>query len=306
MLTQISVGTQTWETDFATFLRVEGRSEKTAQAYVSDVKAFARWFEGVNRQGFAPELVTGVDLRAWRAWAVEGHMTPKSWNRRRIGLKVFCAWLQELGVLAYDPFQGVDEWAEEELPPRWLTKAEQTRFLRQVEVQVNGARTEAARWRAVRDQALAALMLQACLREGEVTALDVKDVEISERKGRVVVWSGKGSKKREVPLNAEARRALGAWLELARPQEPLFWSEKGRGAERLSTRTIQRVVAELGRLAGLELTPHELRHSGAKRMADAGVPLTVIQKILGHARLSTTARYIQPGWEDFESAVERI
>jgi site-specific recombinase XerD len=41
-------------------------------------------------------------------------------------------------------------------------------------------------------------------------------------------------------------------------------------------------------------------------MVDAAVPLTVVQKILGHARLETTAVYCKPGWEDLEKAVERI
>ena len=74
----------------------------------------------------------------------------------------------------------------------------------------------------------------------------------------------------------------------------------------MTTRTVQRVVAEIGRLAGLEVSPHDLRHTCLKRMVDAGTPLTVVQKIAGHKKLETTARYIKPGWGDLEKAVERV
>ena len=54
------------------------------------------------------------------------------------------------------------------------------------------------------------------------------------------------------------------------------------------------------------VTPHDLRHSFAKRTLDEGAPLTVVSKLLGHSRLETTARYVTPGWGDLEEAVERI
>ena len=76
--------------------------------------------------------------------------------------------------------------------------------------------------------------------------------------------------------------------------------------ERISARLVQRRVAEIGRVCGIPVSPHDLRHTFAKRMLDDGAPLTVVSKLLGHSRLETTARYVQPGWADYEKWVERI
>jgi integrase/recombinase XerC len=147
-------------------------------------------------------------------------------------------------------------------------------------------------------------MVYAGLREGEVCGLTTTAIELSERKGRVVVRKGKGDKQRCVPLNEAARRALRAWLDVrGEVVGPLFI---GKGGDGLAERGIQRRVAELGQLAGIDVTPHQLRHTFAKRCLDKGGQITEVRDLLGHARLETTARYVQPGWEDLQNAVERI
>jgi len=72
-------------------------------------------------------------------------------------------------------------------------------------------------------------------------------------------------------------------------------------------RAIQKRIAEICRSAGIdEISPHRLRHTCAKRMLDAGRPLTEVQMILGHSSLNTTARYVTPGWEDLQAAVDSV
>jgi integrase/recombinase XerC len=92
----------------------------------------------------------------------------------------------------------------EDLPqqaPRALTEDEQKRFLRAVE-----------RSPSIRDQAIASLLFYTGLRIGECAALNQDDVLISARKGTVIVRQGKRDSYREIPLNANARRALDAWV----------------------------------------------------------------------------------------------
>ena len=292
-----------WEVSFMSHLQDSGRSARTVNSYLQDVRQFASWFFDVNGQVFEPGLVTGVDLRSWREQSLN-EVSASTWNRRRISLSVFCEFAVSKGWLTYNPFSGVERAEQVELPPRWLSRGELQRMMRQVELAVNGAKTEAWRSQALRDQAIVGLMVYAGLREGEVCALDVQDVEINERSGRVTIRRGKGDKRRQVPLNAEVRRALRAWLEdSGRVAGALFVSKHG---SRLGVRSVQRMVGELARRAGVECTPHGLRHSFAKRLLDEQTPLTVVSKLLGHSRLETTARYVQPGWSDFEQAVSRL
>lgn len=296
-----------WLSQFEEHVRASGSSERTIRAYGQDVRSFARWFRSVNGVELEPGLVTGVDLRAWRQHCLEVEKaSPATWNRRRISMRVFTKWALGVGLVAYDPFQGVMAAEVVELAPRWLQPGDLAKIFRRLEQEINGARPGVWRQQAVRDQAMVALMALAGLREGEVVSLEVGDVFIGERSGKVVVRLGKGGKRREVPLNKEVRRALGMWLEVRGNDGPsaLFTGCDSHG--RVTTRTVQRRVAEAGRLAGVSLTPHDLRHTFAKRALDKGAPLTVVSRLLGHSRLETTARYVQPGWADFEQAVEAL
>lgn len=289
---------------FEGWLASRGKSERTVRAYLADVRSFGLWFEGENREGFEVGKITSFDLLGYRRWSIEEErVSPATWNRRRASLLVLVRWARDKGVLAYDPAADLKGQAEVDQAPRWLSKEEYGRFMRQVERLANGVRSEAGRRQALRDQAVVALMVWAGLREGEVCELRREDVQVSERKGKVVVRHGKGEKYREVPLNDKTRRVLASWLEVCTQTGWLFVGKQG---DRLQARGVQRRVAEIGRLAGVDVTPHQLRHTFAKRLLDKGGQLTEVKDLMGHARLETTARYVKPGWEDLENAVERI
>lgn len=302
----VSVTAATWQGVFASHLVEHGKSERTVQAYCQDVRSFAAWCERENGQAFAPELVTSFDLRGYRAHALDvERVAPATWNRRRIALKVFCAWLTASGALNYDPFRGVEAVRIEDPGVRALDKFERNKFLRQVEISLNAPVSDIGKLRAIRDQAMIGLMIFAGLRESEVVGLDAADVELRPRSGEVNLRRGKGDKFRQVPLGPEARQALRMWLE-RRPkvEGPLF---PGKNGGRLSTRQVQRVTAEIGRLAGLEVTPHDLRHTFAAWLInEKNESLAVAQKILGHQRSDTTMRYAKPTWKHLQEAVEKI
>jgi len=165
--------------------------------------------------------------------------------------------------------------------------------------------TPARRWAAVRDRAILAVLANAGLRVAELTALELADINIGERSGQAVVRRGKGGKLRTTALNREARRALADWLNLRGQMDTPAVFAGGRG-ERLTTRQVQRIVADLAAAAGGEATPHTLRHTCAKSLLDSGAKLTEVQSLLGHARLDTTARYTTPSLADLQAAVERL
>ena len=162
-------------------------------------------------------------------------------------------------------------------------------------------------WVGRRNVALVRVMAGAGLRVGEVVGLDVGDVELGPRSGWALVRRGKGLKERRVPLGLEVRQALERWRQ-ARPSTPsraLFVSKPGR---RLDPSDVQRVLEGGSRLAGLarKVTPHRLRHTFATRFLRAGGDLATLQRILGHASLSTTARYLHPDAEGMQEMVERL
>jgi integrase/recombinase XerC len=181
--------------------------------------------------------------------------------------------------------------------PRALEAPEQVAFLRAVE-----------RCPAARDRALAHLLFYTALRLGECAALNVDDVAISARKGRVIVRRGKGDAYREVPLNQAARASLDRCLQAARRplgegDPALFLSRHGR---RLSTRAIDWIIRGLGRDAGLVPSSHVLRHTCITALVRNGNDLVLVAELAGHRRLETTRRYSLPSARDRERAMEGV
>jgi len=194
---------------------------------------------------------------------------------------------------------------EQSLAPRWLDRREQATLLREAERAVNSAVTAPARLQAVRDYSIVLLLLNTGLRISELCALTLSDLELSDRKGKVIVRQGKGSKRREIPLNQTARQAIRGWLEVRPPTaEALF---VGRRGEALTPSGVHRCLAALARRAGIEhLSPHTLRHTFTKNLVDSGVGLERVAALLGHANLNTTRVYVTPGQRDLERAVEGL
>jgi site-specific recombinase XerD len=297
---------RSWLKEFEEFLG-ETRAKKTVGAYLQDVRHFCGWFERANGESFGPGLLNTRDLKDYRTWCVEvDGSAPATWNRRRATLRVLCGWIQETQGVAALPRKAIDgalkAEREQEQAPRWLEPQEERRLMRQVEINVNAARTVAQRERAIRDQAMIALMRYAGLRVEETAEVQLADVEISERRGEVTV-RGKREKTRHVPLSSSARDALRMWLAIRATTRVAPTDARLFGS--VSPRAIQKRVEDLAADLRIEgLSCHALRHTCAKQMVDAGRPLTEVQKILGHEKLETTSRYVQPGREDLASAVE--
>lgn len=292
---------------FETWLREQDRSPVTVRGYLADLRAFAQWFERTNGKVLRVEEVTPADVREYRGWLQTVKRAGAATVRRRLmALRQYCRWGVAAGRIEHDPTLQVKTPRKEPLSPGWLTKQEQYRLVREAERMVSAADTSTRKRLAVRDWALLVFLLNTGLRIAEVCALTLEDVQIGERSGWVAVRSGKGDKSRKVPLNAEVRKALRAWLD---ERAALSLSKGGEEAGSLFDLTpsgAYRRLVELGRRAGVEVHPHTLRHTLAKNLVDAGVGLHEVAALLGHSSLNTTRVYVTPGERDLERAMRAL
>jgi integrase/recombinase XerC len=148
-----------------------------------------------------------------------------------------------------------------------------------------------------RDRAILELLYSSGVRVGELTGLNLGDIDLDQG---VMKVRGKGKKERIVPVGRPALSALSAYLvkrkELIRAgaenylEAPIFVNRRGT---RLTERSVARIVEKYIRMSGVNkrVGPHTLRHSFATHLLDAGADLRVIQELLGHASLSTTQKY---------------
>ncbi len=144
-----------------------------------------------------------------------------------------------------------------------------------------------------RDAALLALLYAGGLRRSEASALDLEDLDLETLELRVL---GKGRKERLVHLVSGAEAAVAAWLEQRGDDPgPLFCPVNRGGAidpRRLSAAAILLVCRKRAAEAGVDsFSPHDLRRSFIGDLLDAGVDISTVQRMAGHAQVTTTARY---------------
>lgn len=143
----------------------------------------------------------------------------------------------------------------------------------------------------VRDRSMFLLMLRCGLRIAETAHLLLSDLYLEEPHPRLVA-RGKGSRERSVYLSRQAERALRIYLD-QRPavvSDYVFLSYLEGG---LSTTAIHKRLMRYRQAAAVSLTAHRLRHNFANDLLNADVPVTTIQKLMGHRWLETTQVYVQ-------------
>lgn len=141
-----------------------------------------------------------------------------------------------------------------------------------------------------RDRAIFLLMLRSGLRVSEVASLSLSDLFLEERPPRLHIH-GKNGRERAVYLSAETVTALTCYLDGRPPvlHELVFLTYAGQG---IGVRGIQKRLHQYRQAANVQLTAHQLRHNFANNLVLADVPVTSIQKLLGHAWVGTTQNYI--------------
>ena len=275
--------------------RPEGVSPLTISGYLLDVHQFATWFRLSNSEGFQPDNVTPVDVRNYKEYlqTVKGRK-PATINRHLATLRTFFTWAIQNEWATENPVH-VRNLEEPVTAPRSIGERTYHRLLRAVQ-----------RTAHKRDIAIIQLLRHTGLRVSELCNLQLSDIELSERKGRVVVRSGKGRRYREVPLNLDVRRALSEYIAVRPSVEDthVFIGQRKNG---LTDAAIQDITSKYAQLAGLSgVSPHVRRHTFGRSLIDRSVDLPTVQNLMGHKRIDSTVRYTKPSANDLERAVARL
>ncbi len=275
-----------------------GASAHTLRAYRGDLTSF---LAACDAYGAAtPREVTPRLLRAWLADLTERELARASVQRRLSGVRSFLTHLLKTGAIDVSPAAGLRQRRTARDLPGALALEEVEAILGAIDESTHVGR---------RDRALIELLYSAGTRAAETVGLDIGDMDLARGVARV---RGKGRKERLAALGRHAVRAIQEYMsdpERPRPQgtESVHAVFLGPGGKRLTTRTLQRIVARAVVRAGVHrpATPHTLRHSFATHLLDRGADLRSVQGLLGHAHLTTTQIYTHVSIERLREVYER-
>ena len=260
---------------FEAFLKRRFPGSRTAKDYVSDVRQLERACPKEWRDVTMHDIDTFVDQQR------QAGRSAATVKRRVAALKTFFDFLaEESGELKWDNPVRFKRHAGKQ--PRRLP-----RDLSNEKIEHLYGRIESAR-----DRAWFVLMWRAGLRVGEVASLKVTDVltpAVNEQAAQLKV-KGKGQKERIVLLSADAYAVLAEWLACRPKGDKLevFLNERGQP---LKANGIAWLLKGYGQQVEMHVSPHQLRHTFARQVTEAGMPITSLSKLLGHEQISTTQIY---------------
>lgn len=156
----------------------------------------------------------------------------------------------------------------------------------------------------LRGQAMISLFYSSGCRLSEVQQLNKNTLNHKDRR---FIVNGKGEKERECLFSADASMRIKVYLaSRTDDNEALFVTQDGK--RRLSEKGIQDYLGRLGERAGVEqkVHPHLFRHGRAMQLLKKGVPLEIIQMVLGHENIATTQVYAQQNFDSVQDKVDAI
>jgi len=256
---------------------------------------FSAWISGAH-PGTSPDAVTLEEITEYLAMECRRGLSTPSRKTIVAALKLFYGFLKERNLAKRDPTSTMSFPKVSRVLPRVLNEEEIARLLA---VDFT-ARTQRTRYRSLplRDKAILVLLYASGMRNSELVNSALHGLDIDNRSLRVI---GKGKRERLVLFGRPAALALRDYLDKERPgrsrfarsrcdKECIFLTWNGQA---LTYQRVWQLIKESAILAGLEkqVYPHLLRHSFATHLLKNGADLRVIQELLGHADLSTTAIY---------------
>jgi integrase/recombinase XerD len=284
-----------------------GAAANTLEAYRRDLTAFAGFLAG---RGGSLDTAGVDDIRGFLGRLAQAGMAPRTAARRLSALRQFYRFLLTEGLRGDDPTLGVDSPRQGRPLPKILSEAE-------VGLLLDAAHRHEGP-EALRLAALVEVLYASGLRISELVGLRLA---AAQRDQRLLIVTGKGGKERMVPLSPAARQSLSAYLAVrehflpargkgskaTKAASPWLFPSRAAGGH-LTRHRVAQLLKELAREAGLDaakVSPHVLRHAFASHLLDHGADLRSLQKMLGHADISTTQIYTHVLSERLKALVQQ-
>lgn len=288
--------------EFESYLLADGKAPKTVSSYVSDIRAFHKYLSelGVNDV----KRITRAHITGFKNLMLKQEYKPATINKAINSLNAYTNYLIEQNMIpaqvplvksrqdrvkvSSDCQHNVEVFNEDDL----------NTILRYVDTPGN---------LNCRDSLIVYFLLYTGCRVSELCSVKIKDMNLLS--GSLQIF-GKGGKLREVPLRFDLVEMIQTYIKTDRStgnfssSEYLFVSQR---ADRLNRDTVNKVLNKIGEATDFHIFPHKLRHQFCSKLVAAGVPLTTVSRLAGHADPATTAEYyVNTSRQEKENAVNLL
>jgi integrase/recombinase XerD len=267
-------------TSWTVHLRAERKSPSTIESYVAGAQGFLRFCE---REGLEPNLDRRT-VSAYVAGLLDEGAAATTARQRQLAVRRFSAWLVEEDELDDDRLLGLKPVKLDVQAVEPLTADEIRAMLKAC----NGKR-----FGDLRDAAMLRLLFEGAMRIGELLALDLDDVDLTN--GSALIRRGKGGRGRPVPFGAQTARAIDRWLRVRKSHRladecPALWLAERR--DRLGYHGARKTLLARAEAAGVQsFHPHLSRHTAATRWLAAGGSEGGLMAVAGWSNRSMIDRY---------------
>ncbi len=285
---------------FIEYLRIERNySKNTIESYLIDISDFKDFLIEANGELPILDDIDYLTIRSYLA-KLQGRQLARSTILRKLSsLRSFFKYLYRRGYVKIDPTSNLSSPKLQRKLPDFLELFEVELLLSAPDTNTNIG---------LRDLAIMELLYSTGMRVGELLALDLNDLDITNA---IVKVRGKGRKERIIPVGKTAIDAIKRYLEVRQElasdkhSPALFLSERGNRLP--GSASVRRRIEKYAKTAGIKkkITPHTLRHTFATHMLNAGADLRSVQEMLGHVNLSTTQIYTHLTAERLKKVYEK-
>lgn len=261
-------------------LKAERKSESTIESYVAGVRGYLRFCESQN-------LEAGLDRRTVAAYVadlLDNGAAATTARQRQLAVRRFSAWLVTEEEIDRDELLGIKPVKLDERVVEPLT-----------DDQIRGmlAACKGKRFGDRRDAAMLRLLFEGVMRIGELLALDLDDVDLTN--GAAIIRRGKGGIGRSVPFGPQTAQSIDRWLRIRKSHRlaessPALWLAERR--DRLGYDGARKTLLARAEAAGVKnFHPHLSRHTGATRWLAAGGSEGGLMAVAGWTNRSMLDRY---------------
>ena len=262
---------------------IEGLTRKSLQYYHTIITKFIKTI-----QTRIEDVTADTVLAYFRILRLHGCNETTINNERRV-LNTFFGWsCDQMEIIKVNPMKRIKQ-------VRGVTKERRPFTGEQIELMRMAAGCD-------RDRAIIEFLFSTGCRASEICSLNISDIQWNESQCQVF---GKGRKYRTVYLSDKCRILLKKYIGARTDNDPALFVSKLR--QRLSVGGLERLVKGIGRKAGVENAhPHRFRHTAATIALRKGMPIEMVQKMLGHSSIQTTTIYAKTSQDELQRTHRKI